>query len=70
MGRVLVLLACVASGALLGAGAGLLFLVGERCAGPACAGLIVIPLLGAVPGAAAGLIAGIVLWLRAARRPR
>jgi hypothetical protein len=62
--RLVVLLLCAVTGALAGAGIGFLVLAGERCAGPACAGLIVIPMLTALPGAAAGAVAGAVLWIR------
>jgi ABC-type antimicrobial peptide transport system permease subunit len=53
------------------AGLGFLFLAGERCAGPACAGLIVIPTLAAVPGAVAGAVASaLATWLPARRALR
>jgi hypothetical protein len=66
--RVLVLLAWTVGGALTGAALGCGVLLGERCAGPMCAGLIVLPMMTAIPGAAAGLIVGIALWLRARGR--
>ena len=68
--RFLILLACIVAGALAGFGVALLGLIGDRCAGPACAGLIIIPILAMVPGAMAGLVAGGILWFRGRRRER
>ena len=67
MRRFLLLLAWTVGGAIAGAGVGFLILLGERCAGPACAGLIVIPMMTAVPGAILGVIVGAVRWVRAGR---
>ncbi len=64
------LLACTLVGAMVGGAVGIVIVSGQRCGGPVCAGLIVIPMLTALPGAAAGLIAGAVLWLRARQRER
>jgi hypothetical protein len=63
--RLLILLAWIVAGGVAGAAAGGLFLLGERCAGPVCAGLIVIPMMTAAPGAVIGAVIGVVAWLRA-----
>ena len=68
--RILVLLACLVLGAVAGFAFGLFGILGDRCAGPACAGIIIIPFMTAVPGAAVGLIVGAVLWLRGRHRER
>jgi hypothetical protein len=68
--RLLILLGAIVTGAALGAGAGLVVLAQDRCAGPICAGLVLVPMMTAAVGAVAGLIVGAVLWLRAALRDR
>jgi hypothetical protein len=51
--------------------AGMVVLSGERCGGPACAGLAVIPMAFGVAGAGAGFVLGAIgFWiLRGRRRP-
>ena len=67
MRSALIILGCVVVGVLAGGGVGLLIISAEGCAGPACAGLVIIPLIAMVPGAIGGLVLGIALALRPSR---
>lgn len=62
------LLAAVVLGAICG-GASMISLSNTHCGGPACSGLIVVPIVYAIIGTAVGLFGGaIFFWLRK-RRP-
>jgi hypothetical protein len=63
--HLLILLAWVVGGTLAGAASGFAYLATQRCAGPACAGLIVVPMMTAIPGAIAGVLVGALRWSRA-----
>lgn len=62
-------LLCALALGIVGVLAGVLWLSGERCGGPACAGLAVIPIAFGVAGAGLGFFAGAIgFWIRQGRR--
>ena len=70
MSRAVLVLLCILGGAVAGGAIGFVVLAGERCAGPACAGLIVIPMMGAGVGAVAGIVVGLVWALSKQPAPK